>query len=366
MALTTEDLYEALKTVDDPDLHKDLVTLNMVKDVRIDGEDVHLVIELTTPACPMKDKIQADIEQAVRDKAGERGESLGGIEVEFTADVRKANQKTRDEDSPLPTVKQIIAVGAGKGGVGKSTVAVNLAVGLARLGAKAGLLDGDIYGPSMKTMLGLEDIPTAAQGNMLTPFSVHGIKAMTIGKLVDPDKALVWRGPMAHGAFKQLATQTDWGELDYLIVDLPPGTGDVPLTLAQLLPLTGAVVVCTPQQVAQDDARRAVRMFQQLGVDVLGVVENMSYFIGDDGKEYDIFGRGGAEMMAQDMNLPYLGAIPIQMAMRENADHGTPLENWNISEQLSDELDGVCKNLASQVSIATMSGQYVLPTMSVS
>jgi ATP-binding protein involved in chromosome partitioning len=369
MPLTSRHLHDALRTVKDPDLHKDLVTLNMVKDVQINGDDVSLVIELTTPACPMKDRIRSDIEQAVKAKADEVGESLGAIAVEFTADVRKANQRVRETDSPLPNVQHVIAVGAGKGGVGKSTVAVLAACGLARLGAKVGLLDGDIYGPSIPTMLGLDDLPPRVggpKGNMLIPFDVHGIKAITIGKLVDPEKALIWRGPMAHGAFKQLATQTEWGELDYLIVDLPPGTGDVPLTLSQLLPLSGAVIVCTPQKVAQDDARRAVRMFQQLGVDVLGIVENMSYFIGDDGKEYDIFGRGGAADMAAAMNLPLLGALPIHMKLRANCDGGTPLENWNITEQFSKELDTLCGNLAQQISIAASAGRFVQPTVTVS
>jgi ATP-binding protein involved in chromosome partitioning len=247
--------------------------------------------------------------------------------------------------------------------VGKSTVSANLAVGLARFGAKVGLLDGDIYGPSVPTILGLEDAGTAARGNMLLPFEVHGVKTMTLGKLVDPDKALIWRGPMAHGAFKQLALQTDWGALDYLIIDLPPGTGDVPLTMSQLLPLTGAVVVCTPQRVAQDDARRAVRMFQQLGIPILGVVENMSYFVGDDGKEYDLFGRGGAEIMAQTMGLPYLGGMPIHMELRRNCDEGTPLRNWD-TPALGRDIDALCQRLASQVSIQSLGG-FVQPTLSV-
>src|SRR5690606_18243727 len=207
----------------------------------------------------------------------------------------------------LPGITHAIAVGAGKGGGGKSTVAVNLAVGLARKGHAVGLLDGDIYGPSLPTMLGLDAMEQIVIEGRLQPFYVHGVTAVSIGKLVDAEKPLVWRGPMAHGAFSQLVNKTDWGELDYLIIDLPPGTGDVPLTLAQSVRLTGSVVVCTPQKVAQDDAVRAARMFQQLNVDVLGVVENMSFFIGDDGKEYDIFGRGGAEAMAQRLNLPYLG-----------------------------------------------------------
>jgi ATP-binding protein involved in chromosome partitioning len=323
-------------------------------------------IELTTPACPMKDKIRADVENAVRTKAREVGSPIGKVNVEFSADVRKANERTKDKDSPLPNVKHIIAVGAGKGGVGKSTVAVLAACGLARSGAKVGLLDGDIYGPSMPTMLGLEELPGGMRDNMLIPFAVHGIKAMTIGKLVDPEKALIWRGPMAHGAFKQLATQTDWGDLDYLIIDLPPGTGDVPLTMSQLLPLSGAVVVCTPQKVAQDDARRAVRMFQQLGVEVLGIVENMSHFVCEHGTEYDIFGKGGAERMAGALNLPFLGAIPIHPQMRINCDRGKPLDNWKVSDDLSQAIDTMCGKIAQQISIATMSGKYVQPTLSVS
>ncbi len=363
MILSTSDVHDALRTVKDPDLGKDLVTLNMVKDVRIDDGSVSVVIELTTPACPMKDVIRTDIERAITARAEMRGAAIPRIAVEFTAHVRRA--ATASANNPLPNVKHVIAVGAGKGGVGKSTVSVNLAVGLARMGAKVGLLDGDIYGPSAPTMLGLDDVAGAIRGEMLMPFEVHGICAMTLGKLVDPEKALIWRGPMAHGAFKQLALQTEWGALDYLIVDLPPGTGDVPITLAQLLPLSGAVIVCTPQRVAQDDARRAVRMFQQLGVGVLGVVENMSYFIGDDGKSYDIFGRGGAEIMAQTMDLPFLGALPIHMELRRNSDEGTPLKNWQGNPTLARELDNVCSRVASQISIATIRGGLVQPTLSV-
>lgn len=366
MPLTQDDVLAALRTVEDPDLHRDLVSLNMVKGTQVKGDDVHIHIELTTPACPMKDRIRNDIVQAVKKAGSEKSQPVGNVEVEFSADVRSPQQKMDGKDNPLPGVKHIIAVGAGKGGVGKSTVSVNLAIGLARMGASVGLLDGDIYGPSGPTMLGLHDAqPRMADEKTLLPFEKHGIKSMTIGKLVPPDKALIWRGPMAHGAFRQLALQTEWGKLDYLIVDLPPGTGDVPLTLAQLLPLSGAVVVCTPQRVAQDDARRAVRMFQHLGVDVLGVVENMSYFIGDDGKEYDLFGRGGAELFAQGMNLPYLGAIPIHMDLRANCDNGEPLKNWESNERLAEELNTICQNLASQISIATMSGKYVQPTLSI-
>jgi len=258
----------------------------------------------------------------------------------------------------LPGVRHAIAVGAGKGGVGKSTIAVNLAVALARRGHAVGLLDGDIYGPSLPTMLGLHALEQAVVAGKLSPHAVHGIKAITIGKLVETEKPLIWRGPMAHGAFKQLVERTEWGELDYLVIDLPPGTGDVSLTMAQTLRLTGAVVVCTPQKVAQDDAVRAVRMFQQLGIPVLGVVENMSWFIGDDGKEYDIFGRGGAEMMAQRLGLPFLGAVPITMALRANSDTGEPLKNFDPptagGAPLPDALNTLAHNLEAQVALAAM------------
>lgn len=270
----------------------------------------------------------------------------------------------------LASVKHIIAVGAGKGGVGKSTIAVNLAVGLARRGHAVGLLDGDIYGPSLPTMLGLETLDQASAGGRLQPFLVHGVKAITIGKMVPADRPLIWRGPMAHGAFKQLTEQTNWGPLDYLIIDLPPGTGDIALTMAQSLALTGAVVVCTPQKVAQDDAVRATRMFQQLNIDVLGVVENMSYFVGDDGKVYDIFGRGGAETMAQRLGVPFLGSVPITMALRENSDRGDPVRNFTGSDEAGHRLAGAVNsllaNLEAQVALASLRKGVTRPTLNIS
>ncbi|MEM1099458.1 MAG: Mrp/NBP35 family ATP-binding protein, partial [Planctomycetota bacterium] len=228
---------------------------------------------------------------------------------------------------------------------------------------KVGLLDGDIYGPSVPTMLGTDRYEVRASGKTLIPFELHGIKAMTLGALVEDDKPLIWRGPMAHGAFKQLATQTDWGTLDFLIVDLPPGTGDVPLTLAQTLPLTGAVVVCTPQKVAQDDARRAVAMFRQLRVEVLGVVENMSYFVGDDGKEYDLFGRGGAEMLATQMGLPYLGGIPINTNLRANGDAGDPTANFTNDDQLAADLEAFAKRFEQEIAVVDMAASG--PTLTI-
>lgn len=276
----------------------------------------------------------------------------------------------RQNASGLPGIRHVIAVGAGKGGVGKSTVALNIAVGLARRGHAVGLLDGDIYGPSMPTMLNLGQLDAVVVGGMLQPFAVHGIKCMTIGKLVDAEKPLIWRGPMAHGAFKQLTEQTQWGELDYLIIDLPPGTGDISLTMAQNLKLTGAVVVCTPQRVAQDDAVRAARMFQQLGIEVLGVVENMSFFVGDDGKVYDIFGKGGAETMAQRLGVPFLGAIPITMSLRANSDTGNPTANFEggtpADDRLKGSLEALLSSFENQVALATMKSGQSRPTLTIS
>ncbi len=361
MALTDQDILNQLRKVNDPELHRDLVTLNMVKQVSCQDGRVGVQIELTTPACPMKSQIEADVRRAI----GELGDQVKHLEVSFTANVRLASGGAV-ENNPLPDVKHIIAIGAGKGGVGKSTIAVNVAVGLAREGATVGLLDGDIYGPSLPTMLGIRGMEPKTEGDKILPFEVHGIRSMTIGAMAGDDKPLIWRGPMAHGAFRDLSTRTLWGALDYLIIDLPPGTGDVPLTMSQLLPLAGAVVVCTPQRVAQDDARRAVRMFQQLNVAVLGIVENMSYFIGDDGKEYDIFGRGGAIAMAKDMGLPFLGSVPINMRLRANSDEGTPLANFDDDHQLGAELQTVVKNLAGQVSVHALSDEAQQPTLSVS
>lgn len=269
------------------------------------------------------------------------------------------------KQSALPQVKNVIAVGAGKGGVGKSTVALNLAVGLHRTGARVGLMDGDIYGPSMPTMLGIKGLPPQVRGAKILPFYVHGIHAVTIGALVEQDKPLIWRGPMAHGAFKQLLLDnTEWPDLDYLIVDLPPGTGDVPLTLCQLLPLIGAVVVATPQQVALDDAVRALRMFQQLGAPILGLVENMSYIPLPNGEVLDMFGRGGTEKAAQKLGVPYLGAIPMFSELRQNSDAGTPLKNFETNPQLREALEAVTANLAGEVSKRNLSATG--PTLTIS
>lgn len=381
MTVTKELVLEQLKQVREPELHRDIVSLGLVANVSAcDGYVNVRLDEGLNPA--VRQSVVASVKSAILGLS----DDLKAVNVEVAGDKPKtvplqqadppkqqqaqqhphgaAPHQDGDDpqaqaraNNPLPDVKRVIAVGAGKGGVGKSTIAVNLAVGLARAGHKVGLLDGDIYGPSLPTLLGLDDEqPEVINENRIVPFSVHGIKSMTLGKLVDPERALIWRGPMAHSAFRQLAVQTEWGELDYLIVDLPPGTGDVPLTMAQLLPLTGAIVICTPQKVAQDDARRAVRMFEQLGIGVLGIVENMSYFIGDDGKEYDIFGRGGAQVMAQQMGMPFLGTVPINMRLRAHSDQGTPLANFENDAQLGEAFDALTRNVMGQISVQEMSG----------
>jgi ATP-binding protein involved in chromosome partitioning len=348
MPITREQVLAALRTVQDPELFKDIVSLNMVKDIRIDGETVFVNVELTTPACPLKERIEKDVTAALK-AAGAQN-----VKLELSANTRSAPGTRKDA---LPQVKNVVAVGAGKGGVGKSTIAVNLAVGLQLAGAKVGLMDGDIYGPSMPTLLGIKGAVPQVAGSKMIPHFVHGIHAVTIGSLVEADKPLIWRGPMAHGAFRQLLIDnTQWPELDYLIVDLPPGTGDVPLTLCQLLPLCGAVVVATPQQVALDDAVRAVRMFQQLATPVLGIIENMSYFVAPDGTGHDLFGRGGAQKAAQQLGLPFLGALGIYTDLRINSDAGQPRKNYEGNPVLKNELTAIVQNLAGQISLRNLTG----------
>ncbi|MEM7578166.1 MAG: Mrp/NBP35 family ATP-binding protein [Planctomycetota bacterium] len=367
--VTKAHVVETLRRVVPSGQSQDIVSLNVVQ--RVEVSDTSAEIEMTLPAglAKQREPIRAAVESAVRElgldpKASFTMQLAGGGDAKETTGGGEGFDASAS-NNPLPDVKHVIAVGAGKGGVGKSTVALNLAVGLARSGKKVGLLDGDIYGPSLPTMLGTDRYEVRASGKTLIPFELHGIKAMTLGALVEDDKPLIWRGPMAHGAFKQLATQTDWGTLDYLIVDLPPGTGDVPLTLAQTLPLSGAVVVCTPQKVAQDDARRAVAMFRQLQIEVLGVVENMSYFVGDDGKEYDLFGRGGAEMLATQMGLPYLGGIPINTNLRANGDAGDPTANFTNDDALAADLDAFVKCFEREIAVVAMGASAAGPSLTI-
>lgn len=344
MSITRERILEALRNVQEPELHKDLVTLNMIKNVAVNDGHVKLNIELTTPACPMKDQIKNDVEREVRKLAG-----VNQVEIEWSANVRQTPQSRMF----LPGVKNAIAVGAGKGGVGKSTISVLTALGLQREGARVGLMDADVYGPSIPKMLGLEAEKPSVRGEKILPLEVFGLRVMSMGFMVEPEKAIVWRGPMVHGVVQQFLSQVDWGELDYLIIDLPPGTGDVPLTLAQSIPMTGALIVCTPQDVALLDAVKALRMYQQLNVHILGIVENMSYFRAPDTEqEYDLFGRGGAKRAAERLDIPFLGEVPINIGIRVSGDQGTPVANFEETDDATrDSIMSFVRNLAAQVSI---------------
>jgi len=320
MAITRQQVLEALSSVQDPDLHRDLVSLDMVKDVRVEGSDVFARVVLTTPACPLKAKIQADCEQALREIPG-----IGALHITMDAVTTGAG---RDPNVVrLPGVKNVIAVGAGKGGVGKSTVAVNLALALCQSGATVGLLDADIYGPSVPIMLGLRGAqPTLNESKQIEPLERYGLKCISMGFLLKENDAVVWRGPMLGRALQQFIEDVAWGDLDYLIVDLPPGTGDVSLSLTQLIPLSGAIVVTTPQDVAFADVLRAVKMFGMLHVSMLGLVENMAYFhCPDNEKDYYIFGRGKIAAHCEEQRLRLLGSLPLDMDVAPAADRGEPV-----------------------------------------
>jgi ATP-binding protein involved in chromosome partitioning len=375
MPVTEQQVLETLRAVKDPEVFRDIVTLNQIKNIKIcEG---FISVEVASPS-QAKDKLRRDISAALG--------QLPGVEEVFinfaaasaapaaaasphAARPHAAAPKPPAAPRGIPGVKHVVAVGAGKGGVGKSTVAVNLAVGLALSGKKVAILDGDIYGPSIPTLTGLNPHGPQVAADRIIPFTISSpdesrvsLAVMSIGFMVDREKALIWRGPMAHGAMKQMIEQVDWtrsqdpalkapDSLDYLIVDLPPGTGDVSLTLAQTVPLTGAVIVATPQEVALADARRAVRMFQQLAVEILGVVENMSHFICDHGTAYDIFGRGGAKTMAQQMGLPFLGELPIHTSLRQNSDAGTPFANFAENSPSRQPLLAMADLLDKQVAV---------------
>ncbi|MFO7544966.1 MAG: Mrp/NBP35 family ATP-binding protein [Trueperaceae bacterium] len=345
MTVTRERVLEALRTVQDPELHQDLVSLGMVESTEVDGDTVRLVVNLTTPACPMKAQIENDIRAALRSRL-----HVEKVELRFGATVRGPQQE------PLPGVKTVIAVGSGKGGVGKSTVAANLAAALALEGAAVGLLDADIYGPSQSKMFGVEGKRLMADDDKnILPLRNHGVKVISIANLVEDGQALTWRGPILHGTLTQLLKQTVWGELDYLIVDLPPGTGDVQLSLSQLVPLTGMVLVTTPQDVALADVKRAYTMARKTHVPVLGVIENMSYYALPDGSRDFIFGEGGADRWAEEEKLPVLGHVPITRALRESGDEGVPLVVAKPDDASAVEFRRAARTLAGQVSIQTLS-----------
>ena len=347
---TEEAVLAALKTVQDPELHKDIVTLGMVKDLTVTDGKVSLMVELTTPACPLKDQIKADVEQALT--------PLGVTELtlEFGAQVRGSKSGAGTTDL-LPSVKNIVLVAAGKGGVGKSTLAANLAVAFKMHGASVGLLDADIYGPSVPILMGVTGEPDkvpVGDGYKLAPPVAHGVPVMSIGFFLEQEQAVIWRGPMLGKALQQLMADVQWGELDYLVVDMPPGTGDVQITFSQQLKCSGAVLVATPQDVALADVVRAKSMFDKVQIPIVGMVENMSYFVCDEcDKQHEIFSRGGAQRAAARFGVPFLGEIPMVSAIREWGDKGTP-----ILEQEPDAATGqafleVAARLAGQLSIAS-------------
>lgn len=348
--LNKEVILSALRSVMDPERGKDLVTLNMIRDIKIQGGSVSFTIVLTTPASPLQSQIEANAKNAVLSIPG-----VKLVAVKMSADV-PADQKLKTA-TPSP-IKQSIAVASGKGGVGKSTVAVNLAIALATAGAKVGLLDADIYGPNVPTMMGITQLPVPIDGK-LEPAVAYGVKVMSIGFLVPPGQALIWRGPMLHSAIKQFIFDVNWGELDYLVIDLPPGTGDAQLSLAQNLPLSGGIIVTLPQQVSVEDASRSLQMFQTLNVPILGVIENMSYLVLPDGSRMSVFGEGGGLQLALAAKVPFLGGIPMDPAVRAGGDEGEPfiirhpesdasIALLNIAEMIAAKLSGDATNSKTQ------------------
>lgn len=353
--MTEEQIKEALGNVIDPDLGKDLITLNMIEDIAIDGKKVSFTVNLTTPACPMKEEIKRACINAIVHLV----DKDAIVEPNMSSKVQQSKQMEKDETDTLSGVKNIIAVASGKGGVGKSTVSVNIAVALARSGARVGIVDTDIYGPSIPTMFNVRERPNINTRRKLIPLEKYGVKLLSMGLLVDQDQAVVWRGPMVSSAVKQFLNEADWGELDYLIMDLPPGTGDIQLTIVQTVPLTGAVIVSTPQDVALDDARKGVAMFRKVNVPVLGIIENMAYFTPPDApdKKYHIFGKDGAKKLAERLEVPFLGEVPLEQSMREGGDSGKPVaadEELGISGKA---ISDISQRVAQQISIRNASAE---------
>ena len=347
-------ILDSLRQINDPDLHKDIVTLGFVRDLKIDGGNVSFRIVLTTPACPVK----AEMESAAREIVG----ALPGVAaVQVTMDAEVPKGRGLGEKLVIEGVRNIVAVSSGKGGVGKSTVAVNLAVSLALDGARVGLMDADVYGPNVPMMLGASDARPEIDVNKLVPIEAFGVKFMSMALLQPGDKPMIVRGPILHGLVKQFLTDVKWGELDYLIVDMPPGTGDVQLSLAQLVPVQGAVLVTTPQNVAVADVRRALRMFETVAIPVLGIVENMSYFVAPDtGTRYNIFGEGGGQTLAARYHVPFLGAVPLGIEVREGGDNGVPVVVSHPDSPQAQALRKVSEEVARQVSIEAMKPELVV------
>lgn len=352
--LSEQIVLDSLKQIVDPDLRKDIVTLGFIRDLAIDGGDVSFKIMLTTPACPVKEEMEAQAQEIVSALEG-----VSSVKVTMDAEVPKGRGVANNV--AIAGVKNIIAVSSGKGGVGKSTVAVNLAVSLAKDGAKVGLMDADVYGPNVPMMLGIGYDQPEVENGKLIPIEAHGIKIISMAVLVPPDKPMILRGPMLHGVVRQFLTDVNWGEIDYLVVDMPPGTGDVQLSLAQLVPVQGAILVTTPQEVSLSDVRRAVKMFEQVAIPVLGVVENMSYFIAPDtGNRYNIFGEGGGQRLADEYDLNLLGQVPLGMEVREGGDRGVPVVVSAPESPQSIAFHKVAEEVARQISIEAMKPELVI------
>jgi ATP-binding protein involved in chromosome partitioning len=347
MAVEQGSVLEALKVVRDPDLQRDIVSLGFIKDLTIDGGRVAFTIELTTPACPVKDQLRDQARAAVMQLAG-----VSSVDVQMSARVREAVGADGARQS-VPGVKNVIAVGAGKGGVGKTTVAVNLAIALAKSGGRVGIIDADIYGPNVPIMLGMKTQLTT-DGKKIVPAEKFGLQVISMGFLTGDDAPIIWRGPMLHGALQQFFREVAWSNLDYLVIDLPPGTGDVVLSLSQTVPVAGAIVVTTPQQVSLADTRRAIAMYKKLNIPPIGIIENMSYFVcGNCHHEADIFGHGGGEQMAADFGIPFLGRIPIYQPIREGSDAGVPLMISEPDSPSGKAFMAAAERTAAQVSIAS-------------
>lgn len=349
MLPTEQDVLDALRRVEDPDLHRDIVSLGFVKEVRIEGSRVHAVVELTTPACPVKDLLKDQCVDAI--------ESLPGVEsaeVEMTARVRETDRGAEDL---IPSVKHCIAVASGKGGVGKSTVSVSLAVALAQTGAKVGLLDADVYGPSIPMMMGWQGNHPPTEDQKIKPLEAYGVKLMSLGYLLQEGQAVLWRGPMVASTVKQLLGDVNWGDLDYLLVDLPPGTGDAPMSLAQLVPLTGVVLVATPHDVAATIAGKSVQLFRRLNAPIIGVVENMSGFVCPCcGTETKVFAGKSGETLAQEIDVPFLGSIPLDPAVSAASDRGVPPNIAAPESRQAEAIRAIAGRLAQQASIQAMEG----------
>lgn len=343
--ITEQQVLNALGRVQEPELHRDLVTLKMIRDIKIQNDAVDFTIVLTTPACPLRSQIESEAKAAVV-KAGAKQ-----VNIKWDSSV-PSDARIIGRLNTRSALKSTIAVASGKGGVGKTTISVNLAVALAQMGAKVGLMDADVYGPNIPIMMGVNEQPRATPDQKIIPLEAYGVKLMSMGFLVQPEQAVIWRGPMLHSAVRQFLTDVEWGDIDYLVIDLPPGTGDVQLTLAQSVPLTGGVVVATPQDVALADVIKGIAMFQKLEVPVLGVVENMSYFLCPHcGERTEIFAHGGARQMAEKYNAPFLGEIPLDVAIRMGGDTGKPVTVTHPDSPYAMPFKKIAQAVAAQVSV---------------